>query len=565
MNKLILLTGLLTCFVQALTWSQHTYLPLGSEEYHLLSRLETRSGWLSNQLFLNAQPVPRKDAVDFLLEEKANFYNSGLTNIDYHNINRALSISSEYMPNALGASDAARPVLRTFYKNEADFYSFSKNGFYLSLNPVLGIEGIYDKNSSRTLKFNSAQGAEIRGTFKNRLGFYFYFTNNYEEPVDYATRRFDRWHAVPSAGSFRRTAHGFQYFQFRGYANIGLIKDHIHLTLGYGNQFLGDGYRSLFLSDFSEGAFFAQISTKVWKLNYQNLYTILKPQSLPGEPLTPGKKFATTHFLSLNVTRWLNIGLFETVTFTRDKNYEFAYLNPIIFYRAIERSMGSPDKQSIGFSGKAIELKHINMYTQLLINEFTEKELLAGDGYWANKWGIQLGAKYFDAFSVPNLDIQAEINMVRPYTYQHYESVAGNAMANYTHFNQPLAHPLGAGFAELIAIARYQPIPRLSIQAQGMYYKQGVDTGNMNYGSDILKSYVSRSANYGIGITNGPEVSCLLLDLTAAYEIRPRLFFDLGVTQRTYSWAGDVYPQEQSLYVHSGLRLNLRRKNYNQY
>ena len=56
----------------------------------------------------------------------------------------------------------------------------------------------------------------------------------------------------------------------------------------------------------------------------------------------------------------------------------------------------------------------------------------------------KLGGKYFDAFTVKNLDLQGEMNMVRPYTYTHYDSTA-----NYTHYNQPLAHPLGAGFAEV--------------------------------------------------------------------------------------------------------------------
>ena len=76
-----------------------------------------------------------------------------------------------------------------------------------------------------------------------------------------------------------------------------------------------------------------------------------------------------------------------------------------------------------------------------MLDEFTAKEMFANNGYWANKYGIQLGGKYFDAFGVRNLDLQAELNMVRPYTYSHYDSTS-----NYTHYNQPLAHPLGADF-----------------------------------------------------------------------------------------------------------------------
>ena len=58
------------------------------------------------------------------------------------------------------------------------------------------------------------------------------------------------------------------------------------------------------------------------------------------------------------------------------------------------------------------------------------------------------GIKYINAFNLRNFDLQLETNIVRPYTYQHNDSID-----NYSHYNQPLAHPLGANFAEVIAIA----------------------------------------------------------------------------------------------------------------
>ncbi len=563
--KRLLLSMILPAVFSADLRAQNTFLTPGSDEYHLLERLEARSGILSNNMFLNVRPVSRRDAVDFLLEEKSNFYNSGLTNIDQHNINQALSISNEWLPNSMGQYDAARPGSRIFYKSAADLYSFHNNNFFCSVNPALSLGGIYESNNGKRFLYNTTQGAELRGRFRDILGVYFFVTNNYEEPVAYFRERIDKWDAIPNAGTYNRSGNGLSYLKFRGYADVALVKDHISLTVGYDNHFIGDGYRSLFLSDFSEGAAFARINTKIWKLSYQNLYTILKPQRLSGEPKPQGSKFATTHYLSFNATHWLNLGLFETVTFTRNNGYEFGYLNPIIFYRAVERGMGSPDKVSIGFNAKALLFNHISLYTQLLINEFTIKELTAGNGYWANKWGAQLGIMYFDAFTIPNLDIRAELNVVRPYTYQHYESLEGNSMANYSHYNLPLAHPLGAGFGEVIAIARYQPLRKLTIEAQAMYYKQGIDTGNTNYGSDILKSYADRPESYGVKLINGSEAQCLSLSLNLMYELMPRLYVDLGVTQRRYTIADNLVPEDKNLYIQSGVRLNLGRRNYNVY
>jgi hypothetical protein len=558
-NLFLLVFGIL---VVHLSYAQDTYLPFGSDEYHLLNRLETRSGYLSNDLFLNTQPVSRKDAVRFLRAEKTNFYEAGWSNIDQYNINRALSISGEWMePNGDGAADAKHPVFNAFYKKQTDLIHVNRNDIFLSVNPVLSFQGTYERDNPRNALWNTTQGAEIRGRIKDRVGFYFFLTNNYEEPVSYARDWINKWGAIPGAGKYNFSGNGYQYLQVRGYANVSLIKDHISLTLGYDKHFIGDGYRSLFLSDFSEGAAFASINTKIWKLNYQNLYMVLKPQTSAPQ----GNKYATAHYLSLNVTRWLNVGLFETVTFSREGHYEFGYLNPIIFYRAVERGMGSPDKVALGFNLKAIVLKHLSLYSQLLINEFSTSEIFSGKGYWANKWGVQAGAKYYDAFGISNLDLQAEVNVVRPYTYQHYTSLSDTAISNGTHYNQPMAHPLGAGFAELLVMARYQPLPRLAIDAKAMYYKQGIDTNGSNNGSNIFLDYNTRPGNYGVELINGPDASCMLFSLNASYELRPRLYFDIGGTYRKYSVEQNLLPENSTLYFSAGLRLNLARKDYTQF
>src|SRR5690606_30704070 len=130
--------------------------------------------------------------------------------------------------------------------------------------------------------------------------------------------------------------------------NASLIRNHVDISAGYDRHFIGDGYRTMFLSDFSEGATFVKLNTRVWKLNYQNLYLKLQPQRIPGVPAPQHNKFATIHHLSMNIGKKFNVGLFESVVFGRPNNFEFGYMNPMIFYRAIERSMGSPDKITIG-------------------------------------------------------------------------------------------------------------------------------------------------------------------------------------------------------------------------
>src|SRR6185295_4915211 len=124
-------------------------------------------------------------------------------------------------------------------------------------------------------------------------------------------------------------------------------------------------------------------------------------------------------------------------------------------------------------------------YGQLALDELLVGEITKNRGFWGNKYGVQLGAKYINAFGVSNLDLQLEHNLARPFTYSHRDSVA-----NYTHYNQPLAHPLGANFSEIIGIARYQPAPKWLVQAKAIYYTQGRDSNAVSYGSNIFLPHI---------------------------------------------------------------------------
>ena len=176
------------------------------------------------------------------------------------------------------------------------------------------------------------------------------------------------------------------------------------------------------------------------------------------------------------------------------------------------------------------------------------------------KYGIQLGGKYFDALGIKNLDLQGEVNMVRPYTYSHYDSTS-----NYTHYNQPLAHPLGAGFREVLGIIRYQPIKNMFVSVKGMYYQQGADTGSTNYGSSPFKNYNTRATEEGVKMINGVRTTCALVNLNLTYELRENLYIDLGATHREYKYDNDILPQHVTNYFYGGLRLNIGRRDYDFY
>jgi hypothetical protein len=561
MFKKALLLAYSIVIVSLPTIAQTTYLQLGHVDYELLDRLETRSGVLSDELFLTVKPVSRKNAVKFLLDTREDARYIGLSKIDRYNIAHMTSVSGEWAEESAGAFKSKRPIFNTFYKTQPDLVYVNTDDFFLSLNPVVSAIGIYEQNNTRSPLLTSGRGLEARGRVANKIGFYTYFTDNQEEVPGHVGKWVDSNVAIPGADYYKITGqNSYDYLVARGYIDFAAIKDHINVTLGYDKHFLGDGIRSMFLSDFSAGATFLRLNTRVWKLNYQNLYMELKPQYFRGSDRRLPRKYATMHHLSINATKWLNIGLFEAVIFDRQDRYEFGYMNPLILYRQIERSLGSPDNVLLGINFKAIALKHIQLYGQFILDEFTIKELTGGNGYWANKFGLQLGGKYFDAFTVKNLDLQGEINLARPFTYTHYDSTA-----NYTNYNQPLAHPLGAGFLEYIGIIRYQPVKNLYLTAKASYYQKSTDTAGTNFGGNIFKDYDTRSMDYGIGLINGVRAQCAMAGFNASYELRENLFIDAGVNYRKLVYDNAIYPAENTMYFTGGLRLNIVKRDYDYY
>jgi hypothetical protein len=548
----------LGCTIQVT--AQTTHMPLGQEDYHIIDRLETFSGILSNDVFTTIKPYPRANAVYFIENHLDDFEAHSLSVVDQYNVKSFISSNGEWSSKGDGAIDSRYPWFKTFYVKQPDFYRVNQDNFFLSVNPIISATGLFEKHTdSSTTRFSSSRGAEIRGRIANKVGFYTSFTDNQENPVSTVQSWIKQHDAVPGADYYQEpNPKTVDYLQARGYIDFAAVKDHINVTFGYDKQYLGNGMRSLFLSDFSANQAFLRLNTRIWRLNYQNLYMELTPQYERGGDRRLPRKYATLHHLSFNATPWLNIGLFEGVVFNRTDRYEFKYLIPIIFYRQIERAMGSPDNAILGIDFKAIALKRFQIYGQFLLDELKTKELFGSNQWWGNKFGVQLGAKYFNAFGIPNLDLQGELNIVRPFTYSHNDTIA-----NYTHYNQPLAHPLGAGFREVLGLIRYQPMPRLSIGVKGMFYQAGLDNGS-NRGNDIFAPNDTRAGEYGYNLLSNEHRTVLLGNLHTAYEIKENLYIDLGATYRK-AQATSVSAEQQMLYGYLGFRLNIARRDYDFY
>ena len=553
-----LCTLLLLIFFSSQIFAQSTYLNQGAKENILIERLEILGQKDSILNFSKARPLNRLQIVRGASSFKQNYPAVTFSKTDEHNLRSLYLNNIEYLPDGQRDSIKSRKPIGRFYRTPANLYEVHVKDFDLVINPIIQVQYMKESDNDESLFLNS-RGVGIRGRIANKIGFAASIIDNQERDPLYVQRWEDKYQSVPGAGYYKNfKGTGFDFFDARGYFTFNVTK-YIDVAFGYDRNFIGNGYRSLFLSDFSNNTLFLKLNTRIWKFNYQNLFMELHQTEPRGPDRLLRKKYAVFHHLDVNVTKKLNIGLFEGVMFGRSNRFEFGYLNPVIFYRSIEQQNGSFDNSVAGIDFKLNMLKQVQLYGQFLLDEFNLSEIRKNDGWWANKWGLQLGAKYINAFGIKNLDLQLEHNRVRPFTYSHRDSIA-----NYTHYNQPLAHPLGANFSEMIGILRYQPAPRWTVLAKAMYSKQGQDTGSRSFGSNIFLPNIPpyRQGDRGYEIVSGIESKTTFVSLLLSYELKENLFIEASLTNRKYDVPAVSAMSASSTIVSFGIRWNMYRRSF---
>ncbi|MGB3590675.1 MAG: hypothetical protein WBA16_03230 [Nonlabens sp.] len=354
----------------------------------------------------------------------------------------------------------------------------------------------------------------------------------------------------------------FDYPLATGYINYKPSK-YFDLQLGHGQHFIGDGHRSLVLSDNSQPFPYFKVNAKFWKLDYTVLYTSLRdvrPQVTANDSYRT--KFMTHHYLSWNATKRLTVGLFESVLWQDDnqRGFDFNYINPVIFYQTIELQTGSRGGNALlGATAKYKFSDRVTAYGQLVIDEFAIGDVTAGEGSYRNKSGYQLGVKWQNAVNVKNLMLQAEYNRVRPYTYSHNDVVL-----NYGNSNQALAHPWGANFYEAILIGRYTR-GRWYGMAKAIYGQRGFDrlTGGDNffYGGNIYRTEDDRPGDLGNSLAQGNTADFFYGHLEAGYLINPasrlKVFGQLIYRNMEPQISNSRVEQDNTVWVNIGLRTDI--------
>jgi hypothetical protein len=334
---------------------------------------------------------------------------------------------------------------------------------------------------------------------------------------------------------------------FYGQATMRLGK-YFSLDAGRQKQHIGDGYRSLIISQQSAPLPYLRLNAQVHKVRFfaewmraTHVYT--KDLQLPNR-----HKYLALHGLSLNLGKRFNWSLYEMVVWQdrdtlNNRGLELHYLNPIAFYRPLEFAQGSADNVILATSMRYKLSPKVALYTQIVLDEFNLGQLKREFKWWANKYGGQFGVKFFNVLK--GFDFMVEGNVVRPFTYTH-----GSPVQSWSNWSQPLAHPLGANFAEIVwrgrlTWRRWRADGNVVYASYGRDKDEDGDGFMDNLGGDIARSYKNPYQQYGNKLLQGQKSNVIYQSLELSFALDKAQSWEIYLSQHYRVEANQAARQEQ--------------------
>lgn len=331
---------------------------------------------------------------------------------------------------------------------------------------------------------------------------------------------------------------------------------YFELDAGHQAHHIGDGYRSLVIGRQSAPLPFFKVTAQVHKVRFFAEW-MRAAHPFPVEYNKGTRhKFLAMHGLSMNIGKRFNWSAYEMVVWQdRDtlnqRGLELHYLNPIAFYRPLEFAQGSADNVILATTMRYKATPKIGIYAQIVLDEFKLNQLRSELKWWANKYGGQLGVKWLNV--IPDLHMLVEGNVVRPFTYTH-----GSVVQSWTHWSQPLAHPLGANFAEILWRVAYQR-GSWKFRSTALYSAYGRDrdmdgdSSIDNLGGDLNRSYKNPYQEYGNLLLQGAKTNVFYQQLEVSRGIGKSKGFEIYFQQH-YRLATTQVNHNEQLWFLVGFR-----------
>ncbi len=418
-------------------------------------------------------------------------------------------------------------------------------------------KSLINQGGSENSKFvyTNTRGYDVSGNVGNKFYFQTDFYENQASFPGYVDSLIRKTGVIPYQNSFKNLkSKGFDY----SYSSAKLIytpNKYLLFNLGYGTNFIGDGYRSLLLSDYNTPYPYFRTSINLGSVQYSVMYSqyITDQQSHTYAEGYP-RKWGQTYLLDWHATKNFNIGIFNAVISSientdHQKDFGLTHFSPVIFLHSGNAPSGLKNNDIYGLNLKYTIIPTVDVYAQFMLDN-------TGSADWEKRYGYQIGIRAGNLFKVDGLSAQAEFNTVRPYSY-----ASDTITTVYAHNGESLAHPLGANFKEGIFVADYN-YKRWWFRLEAMAARYGDDTSAAeNFGHDIFKPLYTHSNEDNVSTDQGLLTKLYYGDAKIAYILnrKTNLRIETGAVYRNEKNKLNNYTD---MYVYIGVRFTFRKLIY---
>lgn len=338
-------------------------------------------------------------------------------------------------------------------------FEFKGDDYHLSISPIVDFS--IGKDFSDTAKkrlFQNTRGIFIEGDlmknfsfstsiYENQARFTRYESSFYQSIGELYPNQTTGIYTTQNAvipGSARSKPFKEDAFDYAYAVGNIVYRPWQQLAISAGNtsQFIGDGYRSVLLSDNALPAPFVRLDYKIntrWEFNYLRMRSMnfMRKAVYNTVEAFYETKGTSVNYLTFRATDKLAISLFESVVWYRGDSITSSPINPL-YFNPIPVINGlivkdSQASQLLGLNVSLVASENQRFYGQFVVSNFSLSHFAAQVGY-RNYFGKK-------CFSM----IQVEYNYATKDMY-----VASNIRLNYTHGNVAMAHPKGNSFHEII-------------------------------------------------------------------------------------------------------------------
>jgi hypothetical protein len=417
-----------------------------------------------------------------------------------------------------------------------------------------------DFSNKRTTNLNT-RGFQFGGTVGTK---FFFYTSGFENQGKFPTyyNNLINTNAFIPGQSYARHYHGLaqdnqDWSYVTAIVSYTPIKQ-LNITLGQDKMFIGDGYRSLLLSDYAANMPLLRLTANLGKVQYMMAWTYL--EDLKEQRFdTFGsyrRKWALFHYVDWNISNRVSFGFFnalispETDAQGNRRGFDLNFINPVLFASSLGSSDSPKDNVFMGFTGKYKIFDKTAIYGQLLLDRFKAKDFFSGNNT-DNTNGVQLGIRGADIFKVERLNYLFEFNTVKPYTYSSKEP-----LSSYSFFGDPLGHPFGANFREFLGIMNYS-MGRFDFQGQLNYAKYGLDANQADNNGKIITKPYPAAPNPTPVIGQGIPTQLYYAEGTVSFLINPKYNLRFEVSG-LYRQEKNSLNDSKTTFVTFGLRTAFR-------